>query len=233
MNCTEFESSVLEIARESLSDARRHAEAQAHTQTCPRCARRLAAERVLTAAFGRVIAEDSRLSAPPVVEKILLGALRERKSVRSERRRAWLTRGLVGAAAILLVVVLATWQRPQTRPATGVSSKMPATAPVRVTAPVYREEEKPPVRVLHARTRKPARPASHEAPRRAEFMTDFIPVVYDPTPIQRGQVVRVRLPHAALLAFGLPVNEQHAEESIQADVLLGDDGLARAVRFVK
>ena len=64
-------------------------------------------------------------------------------------------------------------------------------------------------------------------------MTDFIPVVYDPTPIERGHLVRVRLPRSAIAAFGLPVNEQHADEPIKADVLVGDDGLARAVRFVK
>ena len=46
-------------------------------------------------------------------------------------------------------------------------------------------------------------------------------------------MVRVRLPRSALAAFGLPMNEQRAEETIQADVVLGEDGLARAVRFVK
>jgi hypothetical protein len=29
------------------------------------------------------------------------------------------------------------------------------------------------------------------------------------------------------------VNEEHVDETIRADVLLGEDGLARAVRFVK
>ena len=51
--------------------------------------------------------------------------------------------------------------------------------------------------------------------------------------IERGQIVRVRLPRSALTVFGLPVNEEHVEETIRADVVLGEDGLARAVRFVK
>ena len=65
------------------------------------------------------------------------------------------------------------------------------------------------------------------------MVTEFIPIVYDPEPIERGQIVRIRLPLAALAGFGLPVNEEHAEETIRADVVLGEDGLARAVRFVK
>ena len=51
-------------------------------------------------------------------------------------------------------------------------------------------------------------------------------MMYDPHPIERGRVVRVRLPRAALAAFGLPVNEQQAEQPIRADVVLGEDGLA-------
>ena len=64
-------------------------------------------------------------------------------------------------------------------------------------------------------------------------MTDFIPIIYDPDPIVRGHIVRIRLPRSALTAFGLPWNEENAEETIRADVVLGEDGMARAVRFVK
>lgn len=64
-------------------------------------------------------------------------------------------------------------------------------------------------------------------------MTEFIPIMYDPEPIERGQIVRIRLPRSALATFGIPMNEDRAEEAIRADVLLGEDGLARAVRFVK
>jgi len=31
---------------------------------------------------------------------------------------------------------------------------------------------------------------------------------------------------------GLPINEERASERIQADVLLGQDGIARAIRFI-
>jgi len=46
-------------------------------------------------------------------------------------------------------------------------------------------------------------------------------------------VVRVQLPREALIAFGLPVNEDRTEDLVQADLLLDEDGLTRAVRFVE
>jgi hypothetical protein len=101
-------------------------------------------------------------------------------------------------------------------------------------APVYRQLKKPRPCALHAVNRMPVPLRKAEAASgNREIVTDFMPVVYDPDPVERGSVVRVRLPRAALQSFGFPVNELRAEEPINADVLLGEDGLARAVRFVK
>ncbi|HMF56206.1 MAG TPA: hypothetical protein VK619_07660 [Pyrinomonadaceae bacterium] len=68
-----------------------------------------------------------------------------------------------------------------------------------------------------------------------EFTTDFIPLNYEAAiaPLDRGRVVRVELPRSALAAFGLPVNMDRANERVKADVVLGEDGLARAIRFVR
>ena len=117
-----------------------------------------------------------------------------------------------------------------------VKSEPPHPAPqlVKAPAPVYHEVPQPRVRTVRASRRKTAQPQKAKpVPANREVMTDFIPVVYDPEPIERGRIVRVRLPRSALADLGLPMNEQHAEEPIKADVLLGEDGLARAVRFVR
>ena len=69
----------------------------------------------------------------------------------------------------------------------------------------------------------------------AEVTTDFFPLS-DASALpsmEGGHVVRVELPRAALLSFGLPVNAEQATGRVKADVLIGHDGLARAVRFVR
>jgi hypothetical protein len=65
--------------------------------------------------------------------------------------------------------------------------------------------------------------------------TEFIPfMVGGPQfPAERRQFVRVKLPRSALQVFGLPMNMERAREPVQADVLLGEDGRALAVRFVR
>jgi hypothetical protein len=51
--------------------------------------------------------------------------------------------------------------------------------------------------------------------------------------VENAMVVRVQLPVSSLQLMGVPVNEDSADLSVQADLLLGQDGLARAVRLVE
>jgi hypothetical protein len=52
--------------------------------------------------------------------------------------------------------------------------------------------------------------------------------------LQEGaQVVRVEMPRYAMARFGLPVNMERYDERVKADIWLGADGLARAIRFVQ
>lgn len=68
-----------------------------------------------------------------------------------------------------------------------------------------------------------------------EIATEFLPIGYmSPIHLQDGgQIVRVEVSRSALLAFGLPLNMDRYNERVKADVLLGSDGLARAIRFVQ
>ena len=68
-----------------------------------------------------------------------------------------------------------------------------------------------------------------------EITTEFLPITYggNLSQLDDGQLVRVELPRSALQSFGLPVNAERAGERVKADVLLGHDGVARAIRFVR
>jgi hypothetical protein len=65
--------------------------------------------------------------------------------------------------------------------------------------------------------------------------TEFIPFMAagPEFPSEQRQFVRVKLPRSALQVFGLPMNMERAREPVQADVMLGEDGRALAVRFVR
>jgi hypothetical protein len=52
-------------------------------------------------------------------------------------------------------------------------------------------------------------------------------------PLESATIVRVQLPMSSLRLMGLPVSEDGAADFVEADMLLGQDGLARGVRFVE
>jgi len=65
-----------------------------------------------------------------------------------------------------------------------------------------------------------------------EVATEFIPLGQYQQP-EEGHIVRVELPRSALASFGLPVSAEAGGGRVKADVLLGEDGTARAIRFVR
>jgi len=70
---------------------------------------------------------------------------------------------------------------------------------------------------------------------RVELATDFIPLIAARglPPSDSGQVIRVSMPRSAMAYFGLPVPPEAPGQQVSADVLVADDGLARAIRFVR
>ncbi len=76
-------------------------------------------------------------------------------------------------------------------------------------------------------------PQVQQAP--VEIYTDFFLLEEGDGPIEidRGRVVRVSMPRASLLRVGLPVNMDRMDDAVQADLVLNEEGIARAVRFVQ
>lgn len=64
---------------------------------------------------------------------------------------------------------------------------------------------------------------------------DYLPLTYldAATAIESGTVVRVKLSRSALISLGVPVRVERTDELMKAEVILGDDGVARAIRLVR
>lgn len=67
-----------------------------------------------------------------------------------------------------------------------------------------------------------------------ETATDYLPLtaVAQAEPTEMQQVVRVEVPRSMLVMLGLPVNADRTRTSIKADLVIGEDGVARAIRLV-
>ena len=52
-----------------------------------------------------------------------------------------------------------------------------------------------------------------------------------PQDVDDSAIVRVGMQRGALSALGLPVNEERVSDWIQVDLLVGEDGLPKAVRL--
>ena len=68
-----------------------------------------------------------------------------------------------------------------------------------------------------------------------ELSTDFFPLAYSTVPAVDMHMVRIPVPRMALASFGATSFDAPNDRSstVLADVVVGDDGLARAVRFVR
>jgi hypothetical protein len=72
-------------------------------------------------------------------------------------------------------------------------------------------------------------------PRAAPSTDEFIPLpgALGLPAFESGRVVRVDLPVSSLPAYGVEVVPDAARTEVQADVLVGQDGQARAIRLVR
>ena len=66
----------------------------------------------------------------------------------------------------------------------------------------------------------------------AEIKTEFIALSYARNP-DSGQIVRVRVPSSMMVTLGLVASVEKPSNLVDAEVLVGDDGLTRAIRFIR
>ncbi|MCL6545872.1 MAG: hypothetical protein K6T61_11640 [Bryobacteraceae bacterium] len=178
------------------------------------------------------------IEAPARVEAELIEAFRGRRfqveggGIRWPR---WRWAGLSAAGMVLLAAGIGGWMLREHHLDPPPLVVHAPQAPPEVLRPV---KSRPPERVragMERRPQKPAGPVAAPAAKAEEVATGFIAVTHPATWPEEEvrQLLRVRLPRSAAAALGVPVNAERADEMLRADVVVGQDGVVRAVRFVQ
>lgn len=204
MSCEEFWESYPE-----LSDPQGKHE---HAAECEDCARRLAQQRLLAEGLRAAAGPWRETEAPARVEASLLAAFRGRQERQSRAHRMWLP-VLTWATAAAVLIMLA---------ALAFRGRQPV-APQRAA----------PAGVQWAVEPMPQGWTGDDAIASGDFIALPNAEQVGENENEDVNVIRMEVPRTAMLAVGLPVNLERASEMIEADVMVGSDGLARAVRFVE
>jgi hypothetical protein len=179
-----------------------------HLRECSGCATRFERHQELASGLQRLGAQMRHMQAPARVERQVVAGFRGRAELdrRGAPPKLWWT---VGAWAAGIVV----------------------TAGIALFLAGGRQPERTERMRRHA-----TQLAAVEAPAELETIDEsgFIPLPNTErmAPNEEMNLVRVQLPRSAMISLGYAVSEDRAEEQIEADVMLGADGVARAVRFL-
>ncbi|MGO9274187.1 MAG: hypothetical protein ACLQOO_28780 [Terriglobia bacterium] len=257
MNCQEFQSIVHDWCQPSL-DANVRCDGLEHAAACAKCGNLFASVHSLSVGLWALAEASGSAQAPPSAEKALLQAFRafqrERRPVRGARAPSWwevarweMSRWVlaVGAAVVLVVLVLGarSWERQKLvlQGQRGQSSVASASnghaadkhAVTRVATPPKEEQVATNEGEDHRSTHAAPVVRKVGAKQSRELAADFLPLggVLDPLDFEQAEVVRVSLPGSALADLGLPLNEDAEATTITAEVLIAEDGTARAIRF--
>jgi hypothetical protein len=180
-----------------------------HLRECAGCAARFERHEQLASALHRLGAHSRRLQAPARVERQLVAGFRGRAEFGRLPKRAglWWTVGAWAAglaATVGIAIFLAGGRQPE------------------------RTE-----RIGHHATQLAAVEISGQP--QAVDGNEFIPLpnVESIAANEPMNLVRIEAPRSAMIALGLEVDPDRAEETVEAEVMLGADGIARAVRFLE
>jgi hypothetical protein len=245
MNCAAAREAILDCARDVSMAEDVRLSLEEHLGGCANCAAELERQRDLTAALSALAAEAETWRASPAIEGRLREALADRTPFASapqfEPRRSdrWVY-ALASAAVIALTVWFAS--QPSTPPspeggAAAVTSSVPSPA-VSATAATQGKEpasstveaKAAPHRPVPVRAAAGRRAAPSKQVKSFEFIT--LPGAAGLPDLESGSVIRIAVPVGALPEYGLDIVQGRSKTTVDADVLVGQDGLARAIRLV-
>ena len=213
MTCEEFQLATLNEGRDG--DSQRAS--REHLLQCSECAAFERNWQELRDELHGMGLQDQDKQAPSRVEMRLRQEFRTKHKTMKARRSALATAWALAAAAVLIVTIgWVNWSRERN------NSLVSRTNPVDQTVSS----------ASHSTGVPPAGPEFGEVLLASNNSEEFT-LLPASTPGFLGDatVVHVQMQRGALDALGLTVNEEHAGDWIDVDLLVGDDGQPQAVRL--
>jgi predicted anti-sigma-YlaC factor YlaD len=210
MNCEEFASAGMD--RELVIGGPESAAAREHLRSCPHCVALYESSLALSADLRELGQQTSDATAPSRVEMRLRQEFRTLHTTEKNRGRMVVASWLLAAATLVLVgSSLVLWRKhgevysakAHSSSATQVAARAVATGP-ELGGTLIAENNGDEFALIPG----------------------AIPGLLDDT-----TVVRVQMERGGLEALGLSVNEEHASDVVQVDLLLGADGQPQAYRL--
>lgn len=182
-------------------------------------------------ALRRLREDTSAQAATTALEGRLVEAFRAHHQTSARKTGRWNWISLAIAASLLLAVASRFWQplrvqAPVVPMAASPQEAAPAT-PATIETVASQPRPKP------SRKRRPRAVGSRlllASSPHAPDAREFVSIPYAPplTPYDEAQVVRVNMPGSSARRMGVPV----MFDRVQADLVVGNDGLPRAIRLV-
>ena len=253
MNCHEFEADLVDLARGADLAAPVGKRLHGHLETCAGCAAHFERERSLTTQLKVLASAAPQSPRAAAIEQQLLHVFAERHSGASRplpaSRSAFATpsarRWLAAAAALIIATTVwlgsgrwwpaGEFQPVSTRAEVPPSESVPVTARategVETPTGVQAVVAGPQVDAPRAATWRSGSPRVERASNDDVLRFVMLPTAIGLPGLESGRIVRVEVPTAMLPAYGLDVAPGPADGVVEADVLVGQDGQARGIRF--
>jgi hypothetical protein len=234
MTCHELREALVDHARGVLTGAGSRAAIESHLEYCHGCATEHARQRALTEGLRAVAKAAASESAPAVLEGRLIVAFAAQHAERQPAVASGKRRGspwLAAAASIAIVVGLSYVVVNRARPeGSEVRLKPDATNEVKPDATEARLKPD----VTNTKSNRGTRRPSTTTPRAGLRIEEFValPGAIGLPTFESGRIVRVDIPVSSLPAYGVELVPDAVGSEVQADVIVGQDGQARAIRFV-
>jgi hypothetical protein len=185
----------------------------------------------LAQVMAALAAEHRSVSSPYSVERAVLAEFEA-----ARRRRIWKIAAAGAVAALLAAGVFGIRERPGRQPSVSANAVLSTNAvpPVasRAAAPAATDETMKPKATRRLPRGRPSAPREKAPAPAPQDSFVAIPYTVPLAPEERATIVRMTLSPAAIAAVGFPFAVAETGSALQADVLVGEDGRARAFRIV-